>query len=57
MTEQLRQPLDEFILRMMMEENLVYEKRIRALLRPAPKFFPEKLWLKLASKFLVIEES
>lgn len=56
MTEQLIQTLDEFVYSIMLEEHLVYEKRIRVLLKSAPKFFPEKLWLKLASKFLVIED-
>ena len=48
--------IDEFTIRFATQYGAVLDEHIRFVLKPRPKLIPEKLWIWLAARFLVIEK-
>lgn len=48
--------LEEWTTRIAINDSDILEQRLRLAIKPRPKPIPEKLWLKLASIFLKIEQ-
>lgn len=56
MTETLK-PLDDFVVKFTHEGATIIENRIRLLLRPAPRWLPEKVWRWMIRQSILIEET
>lgn len=48
--------LDDFVVRVSTETATIIEERIKLVVRPKPRWLPERLWRKALARMLVIEE-
>jgi hypothetical protein len=48
--------LDDITYSVTLNKAKYLEERLLILLKPCPRYIPYKLWIKLAAKFIVIQE-
>jgi hypothetical protein len=49
--------LDEYVERLLVNQAVIRETRLRVLLAPKPWWLPEFVWRRVVARLLVIEES
>lgn len=51
------EPLDDFAIRFAHEGATIIENRIRLLLKPRPRWMPERVWHRVLRRVILIEET